>query len=291
MNEITDAANFLEHKIMGIDRPLPFDIDGPMPFDVDDVVETTEEIRRGQMVWFDRIGRHRVVVRVLSAEEASIFAGDAYRLDRGRQPGSIRLERVSLEPGEAGAPALEIPHAPNDNSQSPDDGAGIAALELAAKPNYLGSPEVVSGLVGRIFETSIDKYCKRLGFGDWDKENIRISRIFGGEGPDFTIMPGWHTAEALGKAVVSYFDMDADYFRGECLVGIMSEGFAAVSLQIDKILKGFEEDGAAEWQRDALPQLNRLHQFVCSVLMGTNEVVFPGAHLKDFVWGGVSQSQ
>ena len=51
--------------------------------------------------------------------------------------------------------------------------------------------------------------------------------------------------------------MDEAYFEGECLVEILSEGLAAVSIQIGRLLKAFEEDKTGEWERDAIPQLMR----------------------------------
>ena len=70
---------------------MQIESDGPLPFEVDDVVETAEAIRRGSIVWFDRIGPHTVVIRVLSPEQLGAFRGKAYRVDRGAEPGAIRL--------------------------------------------------------------------------------------------------------------------------------------------------------------------------------------------------------
>lgn len=259
---------------------MTFEIDGPLPFDVDDVVDTTEEIRRGQLVWFDRVGLHQVVVRNLSLEDASVFAGDVYRVDRGSQPDSIRLDRVSLKSEDPSVSASD------DNSRASDDGAGMAAaLELASRQNYLGSPDVVGAAVGEyVMAATINRRAKRITYGEWDQQNVKISRIFSGETPDFTIIPGWHTAEALGKAVVITFDMDIAFYEGECLAGILTEGFAAVTSRIDTLLAAFEESNGAQWDRDVLPQLNELHRFVVAVLMGTNKAFYPGKHLKDFTW-------
>jgi hypothetical protein len=174
-----------------------------------------------------------------------------------------------------GNPELR-PHAAED--------AFVAAIELASKPNYLGNPEVVSKAVGEYISAVINELAKRISYGECDKQNTKVSRIFSGEDPIFTLIPGWHTADMLGKTIVRYFGMDAAYFEGECLIGIVSEGLAAVSLKIRELLDAFQADNAAEWERDAVPQLAELHRFVTSVMMGTNEVYYPGKHLKDFCW-------
>lgn len=163
-----------------------------------------------------------------------------------------------------------------------------AGLSLAMQPNYLGSPEVVSKAVSQYFQARVDKYAQRISYQDLLQEEAKIAAIFSGENPDFTIMPGWHTAEALGKAIVTYFNLDADYCEGEALSFILSEGFAAVGLQIGELLEGFQQDEAAEWERDALPQLVELHQFVNSVLMGTNQLVVPDKKLKDYTWRAIT---
>lgn len=172
---------------------------------------------------------------------------------------------------------------PGLRPEAAEDGF-VAAIELASKPNYLGAPEVVSKAVGEYISAVINMLAKRISYGECDKQNTKVSRIFSGEDPDFTIMPGWHTADMLGKTIVRYFDMDAAYFEGECLIGIVSEGLAAVSLKIREFLDAFQGDNAAEWERDAVPQLTELHRFLASVMMGTNEVYYPGKHLKDFTW-------
>lgn len=171
-----------------------------------------------------------------------------------------------------------------------EEGSGFAAaLDLSMQPNYLGSPDIVSKAVGEYIAAVIDRHAERITFGELDKKNIEIGRIFGGEDQDFTIMPGWHNAECLGSAVVVHFNMDSEYFAGESLIGILSEGFAAVSLQIGEILDGFQKDPTAQWDPDGVLQIKKVHQFVTTVLMGTNDVYYPGKKLKDFRWGRVER--
>ena len=68
------------------------------------------------------------------------------------------------------------------------------------------------------------------------------------------------------------------------MIDVVSEGLAAVSLKIHELVNAFQSDSAGEWDRDAMPQLTELSRFVTSVMMGTNEVFYPGKHLKDFTW-------
>ena len=147
-----------------------------------------------------------------------------------------------------------------------------AAINLSMAPNYLGSEEVVSNLV-RDFIAAIVEYHAE-----------RICHIFSGKDPAFTIMPGWHNDLALGQAMVGAFNMDPEYYKDESLIGVLSEGFWGLSGHLRRFIKEFQKTEFADWERHALPQLLDLHRFVTALLMGTNEVFYPGKTLKDFGW-------
>lgn len=79
-------------------------------------------------------------------------------------------------------------------------------------------------------------------------------------------------------------NLDEDYCEGENLCCLVSEGLAALQLTIGELLSGFETDDDAQWERDALPQLNELHRFATAVMLGTNSVTHPDITLRDFSW-------
>lgn len=97
-------------------------------------------------------------------------------------------------------------------------------------------------------------------------------------------MPGWHSVKQIGKALVHSCNLDEDYCEGENLCCLVAEGLAALQLKIGELLRGFEADDNAQWERDALPQLNELHRFATAVMLGTNNVTHPGITLRDFIW-------
>jgi hypothetical protein len=69
---------------------MRFEIDGP-PFAAEgDEVEIGGAIRRGDIVWFDRVSPHKVVMRVA----VGAVNGPYYRIDRGAEPDVLRLVAV-----------------------------------------------------------------------------------------------------------------------------------------------------------------------------------------------------
>src|SRR5690606_26877189 len=142
------------------------------------------------------------------------------------------------------------------------------ALALAQGDGYLGSPEVVSGLIGRVFSAAVKQINSEMTYNEWLAEVSAVTSIFSEDSPDYTRMPGWHSAEQLGRALPKYFGMNVDYYAGENLYCVVSESLAAVSLAIRQMVSDFNNDAAAQWNPDALEQLNEMHAFVTSVFLG-----------------------
>ncbi|MBV5322791.1 MAG: NUDIX domain-containing protein [Ilumatobacteraceae bacterium] len=160
----------------------------------------------------------------------------------------------------------------------------VLAFQQAFQPNYLGSPKVVSDLLEPFFALAIEQQKGMATYDQVLQENLRISNaLTTGEG-GYTVMPGWHTAASLGQTIVKAFELDPDYYADENLLCIVSEGLSAVSIKINELLKAFQQDTNAKWLENALPQLNRLHAFVCTVMLGTNGLQFQNLTLKDFAW-------
>lgn len=70
---------------------MQFEIEGPAPKQLGEVVQTADAIRRGDVVWFERIAPGEVLMRVVPPEQVAAFAAAKYRVDRGAQPGTIKL--------------------------------------------------------------------------------------------------------------------------------------------------------------------------------------------------------
>lgn len=80
--------------------------DGP-DLNPGDEVTSNGEIRRGDVVCFERIGPHEVRLRSVSQSEQFSYEGSLYRIDRGTEPGAMALEPVDA----SGAEALGVPEA------------------------------------------------------------------------------------------------------------------------------------------------------------------------------------
>jgi hypothetical protein len=169
-------------------------------------------------------------------------------------------------------------------SDEPSVDGIVLAFQQALQPNYLGSPKVVTDLLQPFFALAVEKQKGMATFDQVLKENLRVANaLTSGEG-GYTVMPGWHTAASLGQTIVKAFALNPDYYADENLFCIVSEGLSALSIKINELLKDFQEDTNAKWLKNALPQLNRLHAFVCAVMLGTNSDQFPNMTLARFVW-------
>jgi hypothetical protein len=65
------------------------------PLGPDDVLETFDAVRRGDTVWFDRLGSGRVAIRVLPEGTPAHFPHRTWRIDRGAEPGMLVLSPVT----------------------------------------------------------------------------------------------------------------------------------------------------------------------------------------------------
>ena len=160
-------------------------------------------------------------------------------------------------------------------------------LDQAAQPNYLGSPEVVSSIIQQVMEAAVGYFKGDTNFNAvWDLIWNIGQEI--AEGEVYVLLPGWHTPDGLGKALVKFmgvrpeemFAADLDYF--------LSEALMALFLKARDLLRSFAEDPVAQWNPHALEQLNQLHQWAVQVFLGTNELVHPGVTLSDFRWFSVA---
>jgi hypothetical protein len=110
--------------------------------------------------------------------------------------------------------------------------------------------------------------------------NQRLTRIFAGLDPAYTIIGPWNSAAQLGVAAVQALDLDPDYYADENLTCILSEGLAGVTLTAQSLLDELVT-AHQEWE-EVQPRLQALADFLTTVLMGTHVLFFPGKTLKDF---------
>lgn len=163
----------------------------------------------------------------------------------------------------------------------------VKAMSLAMQPKYLGSPEVVTALVKEVFDVAIRAIADEATEDDFVEAVGKVIAAFTDDDAGYTRMPGWHSAEQMGSYVKKYL-IGAD--QGECLAEILGNGMTALIAKLQEILGGFLKDPAANWEEHALVQLNALHQFVVTVLLGTNTVVSAEKTLSDFHWMPVAAS-
>jgi len=165
----------------------------------------------------------------------------------------------------------------------------VETLAKALGPRYLGSQDVVRQEVEAYLNLLVQRwltlYLKDQGPGvsadQVYQANARLARIFAGEDPEYTVIGAWNSVEQLGEALVQACALDADYCAGENLGFILSEALAGVSIAVTSLLREMRER-ELDWASAVQPRLQALGQFVVAVLMGTNDVLYPGKTLKDF---------
>lgn len=170
------------------------------------------------------------------------------------------------------------------------------ALALAMEPGYLGSPKIVGALIAEHFGYLLRHVLPEADFERRQanrqacRQNTqRLERIFSGEDPAYTPLPGWHTAEQLGAALVRAFRLDADYCSGESLAYIVNDALAALELHVRRFVEDAAQGDPPE-QEDVDARSAALLSFVTCVLLGTHVIAHPGKTLADFQWGPASES-
>jgi 8-oxo-dGTP pyrophosphatase MutT (NUDIX family) len=165
----------------------------------------------------------------------------------------------------------------------------VAGLKQSLVPNYLGSPEVVQGLLEPLFQAVLDHQVAlatgksaRATYEACGEQNTRVARIIAGEDSAFTPIGTWNSAAQLGALVVKVLDLDQAYYADENLFCILTEGLGRVELKLKEIFAAYQSDPARDLHRDLLPRFSELLHFTASVLMGTQSVLFPDRTLKDF---------
>lgn len=154
------------------------------------------------------------------------------------------------------------------------------AIEIAAQPNYLGSPDVVQALMASWFDMVIDCLAQTATAQQRHTRMYELVRIMTEDGTGYTRIPGWHTEEALGKALVSACNLNAEYCEGETLTLIISEALAAIDSTVRQLAYHTVDarDGAEQFQQ----RTGELYSFVVAVFFGTHELLFPGTTLASF---------
>lgn len=61
-----------------------------------DVVETATEIRRNDIVCWERVGKNKLIMRTLSPQEATTYKGRKFIVDRSDESGSIQYVEIEF---------------------------------------------------------------------------------------------------------------------------------------------------------------------------------------------------
>src|SRR5687767_12176072 len=70
-----------------IEKSMRFEVDGPAFADAGYEIEIGDDVRRGDIVWFDRISPQKLVMRLVTGQ----VNGQVYQIDDGSDPDSIKL--------------------------------------------------------------------------------------------------------------------------------------------------------------------------------------------------------
>ena len=158
----------------------------------------------------------------------------------------------------------------------------IATLQHALKPNYLGSPEVVGGLVDRYFDVVLKHLANHASFADVGASNLALTAAMIDD-PAYARMP-WHCREQLGESLIGLMNLDKSYCEGESLELVVTESLAAVSLAMRELWTAFNADPNARWDPDGLAQFEELAGFIVAAFLGTTDLAHSGKTLADFQW-------
>lgn len=171
--------------------------------------------------------------------------------------------------------------------EEPAVDAFVTAMSLAMQPQYLGSPDVVAALVKKVVDVCILMVNEEANEHELMHAVGEVISAFTDDAAGYTRMPGWHNAEQMGSCVKKYLIC---HDQGASLADILGHGMTTFIAKLQEMLGDFIKDPAAKWEEHALVQLNALHRFVVSVLMGTNTVYFGEKTLVEFKWLPVAGS-
>lgn len=160
----------------------------------------------------------------------------------------------------------------------------LDALALAAEPLYLGNPQVVADLLEPYFQVIVENWLNQATYNDKLQRNLHITTVMTEDGHGYSRMPDWHNEDGLGKNVIRYFNLDEDYFNGDSLNCLVSEGLAAVDLAFGTWRESWIDQMASESSLIAHQKLQEMSHFVMTVFLGTNAVLHPLKKLNDFIF-------
>ncbi len=157
----------------------------------------------------------------------------------------------------------------------------LEALAVAMQPNYLGSPPVVSGLLQEVIDASTGYYRGEWDFnGAWNLIWNMAQEI--STGPEYVRMEGWHTPQALGKALVKAFGVRDEPFFADDLSYFVSEALSALFMKVRDLLVELGASPKAEWEPSVLTRIEDLRDWSTAVFIGTGDVLHPGRTVGDF---------
>ncbi len=172
--------------------------------------------------------------------------------------------------------------------EEPEVDGMAKAFSLAMQPNYLGSPKVVSELVQGVFDAVVSAAHKQIDQQAFELAVQRFIAAFTDDAVGYTKLPGWNSAEQMGAYVRNYLASSGKFDGNESLAQILEKGVVCLMLKLREMLADFLQDPGADWEQHALPQLNAVHGYVVSVLLGTNNVAYGKKTLQDFHWEPVA---
>lgn len=255
--------------------------------------EEMAKIRRGfyptvmEQKWFLYFSRNRLLIHRSWTGILIFDVGFDFDPDGGAQVADVVVNRESREhrntdDGEDLRLLEEVirGHLLHPIEEPAVDGFATA-MSLAMQPRYLGSPDVVAALLKKVVDVCILMINGEANEYELMKAVGEVVSAFTDDAAGYTRMPGWHSVEQMGTYVKKYL---IGHDQGASLADILGHGIAAFIAKLQEMLGDFIKDPEANWEEHALVQLNALHRFVVTVMLGTNTVHSGEKTLAEFKW-------
>ena len=171
----------------------------------------------------------------------------------------------------------------------------MLAIAQALQPKYLGSPKVISDLLDKLFEASIECFYHDINHNVVEE----VANAFTDINSEYIKLPEWHTAKQFGANLIKALALNnfndiilnhennIDINSEDNYPYIVSQGIYQIECTVLEIMSGYEDES----EPDLVNQLTNLKKFLITVLLGTNDVFYPNKTIDDFIWIEASQKQ
>lgn len=154
--------------------------------------------------------------------------------------------------------------------------------DSTSDPYDLGAKEAVESLVGDYYDVLLKRESGELDDVAVGAMIKRMARIFAGLDSEFKTLPDWHTREALGNALVRFFELDGKHLGDEDLEYCLEAAFTDIQRRFEPFFAAAGVGTSNSWASIISKSLDT-RLFVHTVLLGNNAESHPGKTLSDFL--------